>query len=111
MREGDDHDAVWKAIRLDAGWSGWLHDGCLRRECGPVGETAQPITGSIGWYIGAELDLGMIADKTGFLIGMKGSLRGWSTPSGPSTTARAGVYSINGTGGPAPLQARDLASR
>lgn len=59
-------------------------------------ETAQAITSfSFPFFSGAELDLGSDADKTCFLQGIKGSLRGaesWQSPEDELETAGAGVF-------------------
>ena len=68
-----------------------------------VGEASQEITDwmytwhSANFDDGFELDLGSSADKTCFLAGVKGSLKGWSSWSSSSyTVARAEVVNTGG---------------
>lgn len=73
--------------------------GCMTDDAvEPTNETTQAITDWMyAWYSGTDVDLGSDADKTCFLVGVKGSLRGWTSwSSSEYTTAKAGVYSING---------------
>lgn len=69
-----------------------------------VAESAQAVTDVMySWWTGDftkgyELQLGSSANMTCFLVGVKGSLRGWSTWASTSyKSASAGVYDVDGT--------------
>lgn len=75
--------------------------GCLEAEDAEdaeLGEAAQEVTTQwvVSWVNG-QLDLGSSADKTCYLIGVRGSLKGWTSwSSSEFTTARAAVFIANG---------------
>jgi hypothetical protein len=62
-----------------------------------LGETGQAIHTALLLFSAPDLNLASVADQTCFLVGIRGSLKGYPGANGPpSTKPRVGVYQKNG---------------